>query len=233
MYSSQISSYAGGAINISAGGSIDAGLGSLPFETPDTPYGIWTSSHSDVSVVAQGNINVDGSRIAAFDGGNVFVESLTGNVDAGSGGSAEIIVNTVLVNPVTHAASPGVQYIGGSGIMATTFYNSPKTLAVGDITVLTPRGNITASAGGISQEPFNGNASLAPTITLTAGTRNTDGSIVYPGNIDVSGSGVIGINTDLNAAGNISGFVIARGNSSINAAASISGTFLAGGHRDF
>ena len=233
MFASQISSYAGGAINISAGGSIDAGRGNLPFSVASTPYGIWASGHSDVSVVAQGDIEVDGSRIASFDGGNVFVESLDGNMDAGSGSSAVIIVPTVTVNPATHAVATGVQYIGGSGIMATTFYNSPRTQAVGDITVLTPRGDITASAGGISQEPFNRNTSLAPTVTLKAGTRNSDGSIVYPGNIDASGSGVIGINTDLNAAGNITGFVIARGNSTINAAANISGTFMAGGTGTF
>jgi filamentous hemagglutinin family protein len=229
LFSSQISSYAGGAINISAGGTIDAGLGQLPFSQADSPNGIWTSGHSDVHVVAGGNIGVDGSRIAALNGGSVFVESLDGNVDAGSGGSGEIIVNTVNVDPVTHAVSDGVQYIAGSGILATTFFNTPSTIPVGNITVLTPRGDINASAGGIAQEPLNGNTSLAPTVTLTAGTRNADGSILYPGNINASGSGVIGINTDLNAAGDISGFIIAQGNSTINAAAGVSGTFLTGG----
>jgi filamentous hemagglutinin family protein len=233
LFSSQISSYGGGAINIFAGGAIDAGLGDLPFAVPNTPYGIWTSGPGDVHVVAQGNVEVNGSRIAAFDGGNVFVESLDGNVDAGTGGAGEIIINTVAVNPVSHAASTGVQYIAGSGIMTTTFFNSPASETVGDITVLTLRGDINASAGGISQEPLNGNASLVPTVTLTAGTRNADGSIVYPGNIKASGSGVIGINIALNAAGNISGFVIARGNSTVNAAANVSGTFLAGGASAF
>ena len=233
LFSSQISSYDGGAINISAGGAIDAGLGNLPFSTPTAPHGIWASGQSDVHVVAQGNVEVDGSRIASFDGGNVFVESLDGNVDAGSGGSSEIIVNTVVVNPITRATGDGVQYIAGSGLMTTTYFNSPKDETVGNITVLTPRGDINASAGGISQEPFNGNTSLVPTVTLTAGTRNANGSIVYPGNINASGSGVIGINTDLNAAGNIAGFVIARGNSTVNAAASVTGTFLAGGTATF
>jgi len=233
LFSSQISSYDGGAIDIYAGGAIDAGLGNLPFGVPNTPYGIWTSGDSGVHVVAQGNIQVNGSRIAAFNGGNVFVESLDGNVDAGSGGAGEIIVNTAVVNPVTHTAGAGVQYIAGSGIMATTFFNSPRNEPVGNITVLTPHGDINASAGGISQEPLNGNASLAPTVTLTAGTRNPDGSIVYPGNINASGSGVIGVNINLNAAGNISGFVIAQGNSTVNAAANVSGTFLAGGSSSF
>ena len=229
LFSSQISSFDGGAINIFAGGAIDAGLGQLPFSPAYSPNGIWTSGHSDVQVVAQGNIEVDGSRIAALNGGSVFVQSLGGNVDAGSGGSSEIIVNTVNVNPVTHTVSDGVQYIAGSGIMATTFFNTPSSVPVGNITVLTPHGDINASAGGIAQEPLNGNTSLLPTVTLTAGTRNPDGSVLYPGNINASRSGVIGINTDLNAAGNITGFVIAQGNSTINAAASVSGTFLTGG----
>jgi filamentous hemagglutinin family protein len=229
LFSSQISSYDGGAINIFAGGAIDAGVGNLPFSTPTTPHGIWTSGHSDVRVVAQGNIEVNGSRIAAFDGGNVFVESLGGNVDAGNGGSAEIIVNTVVVNPVTHAASTGVQYMVGSGILATTFFNSDPGETVGNITVLTPRGDIIASAGGIAQEPLNGNASLAPTVTLTAGTRNANGSVVYPGNIDASGSGVIGINEDINAAGNINGVFVAQGSSLINAARNVNVTALATG----
>ena len=41
--------------------------------------------HGDVTVIAGGDINVNGSRIAAYDGGNVTVRSLTGNVDAGTG----------------------------------------------------------------------------------------------------------------------------------------------------
>ena len=120
LFSSQISSYAGGAINISSGGSIDAGRGNLPFSVAYTPYGIWASGHSDVSVIAQGNIRVDGSRIASFDGGNVFVESLTGNVDAGSGGATEIIVPTGDVNPASHAVATGVQYMAAAEIWATT-----------------------------------------------------------------------------------------------------------------
>ncbi|MGA2540350.1 MAG: filamentous hemagglutinin N-terminal domain-containing protein [Verrucomicrobiota bacterium] len=228
LFSSEISSYDGGAINIFAGGAIDAGLGSLPFSPPDTPYGIWTSGHSDVHVVAEGNVEVNGSRIAAFNGGNVFVESLDGNVDAGSGGSGQISFNTVQVNPVTHAASTGVEYFIGSGILTSTFYNSPASEAVGNITVLTPRGDINASQGGIAQDPLNRNASLVPTITLTAGTRGPNNSIIYPGNINASGSGVIGINVDLNAAGNVTGFVLAQGNSTISAAANVSGTFLSG-----
>jgi hypothetical protein len=106
-------------------------------------------------------------------------------------------------------------------------------MEVGNITVLTPQGDIDANLGGIAQEPLNGNSSLAPTVTLVAGTRNSDGTVAHPGNINASDSGVIGVNTILNAAGNISGLVIAQGNSTINAAANVSGTFLAGGTSSF
>jgi filamentous hemagglutinin family protein len=233
LFASLISSYYGGDIDIDAGGAINVGLGDLPFQRQEYPHGIWTSGGSDINIVAQGDINVDGSRIAAFNGGNVSVESLGGNVDAGTGTFTEVLVNEIIVNPLTHAVSEPQQPIAGSGILTTTFPNAPPGLAAGDITVLTPRGNIDASLGGIAQEPQNGNTSLLPTITLTAGTRDAGGQIVDAGNINATDSGVIGVNTTLNAAGDISGLVIARGNSSINAAANVSGTFLAGGASSF
>ena len=233
LFSSQISSYFGGAINIDVGGAINAGIQNLPFATPFIPHGIWTSGHSDVRVVAHGNINVAGSRIAAFNGGNILVESTHGSVDAGSGDFSEVKVNEVIVDPTTHAVSTPQQPIAGSGILATTLPDAPASETVGNITVLTPRGNINASLSGIAQEPLNGNASIISTLTLTAGTRNPDGSILHPGNINAGDSGVIGINTTLDAAGDVSGLVIARGNSSVNAAANVSGTFLAGGTASF
>ena len=233
MFASLISSYYGGAININAGGNINAGLADLPFGIPFVPHGIWTSGHSDVNVIAAGDINVAGSRIAAFDGGNIFVESLHGNVDAGSGSSGEVKVNEVIVDPITHQVSTPQQPIAGSGILATTLPDAPSGEPVGNITVATPQGNINASQGGIVQEPLNGNTSLTPTVTLTAGTRDASGKIIYAGNIDAGDSGVIGVNTTLNAAGNISGLVIAQGDSSINAAANVNGTFLAGGTATF
>jgi filamentous hemagglutinin family protein len=233
LFSSQISSYYGGPINISSGGAINVGLQDLPLQDSSIPRGIWTSGPSDVNIVAKGDINVSGSRVAAFDGGNVSVTSLQGSVDAGSGGFASVKVNEVIVNPVTGQVRAPQQPVSGSGILATTLPDAPASQKVGNVTVEAPRGNVTASQGGIVQEPLNGNASLTPTLTLIAGSRNTDGSVVFPGNINAGESGVIGVNTTLNAAGTISGLVIARGESSINAAAAVSGTFLAGGSVSF
>jgi hypothetical protein len=218
MFASQISSWYGGAIDLNVGGSIDAGLPNLPFQQALTPHGIWTSGDSGISVIAQGNIDIDGSRIATYDGGNIFVESAQGNVDAGSGSANSILVNEVYFNPTTGEVTTPTQQMNGSGIMATTLFGSPHSLLVGNITVDTPEGNIVASLGGISQNPENGNTSLTPTINLTAG-----------GDIDASGSGVIGINVNAKAGGSIDGLFISSGNSTIQSATSINATVVAGG----
>jgi hypothetical protein len=215
LYASMISSWYGGAIDINVGGAINAGLADLPFQQADVPHGIWTSSDSDISVIAKGDINIQGSRIAAFDGGDVFVESLTGNVNAGTGNLSEILVNEVIVNPKTGAVTTPQQPIAGSGILATTLPNAPKSLAVGNITVETPQGDIEAGNGGITQQPENKNTSLAPTVTLTAGTFGANGAVLDEGNIDAGDSGVISINTVAKATGKINGLFISSGNSTI------------------
>ena len=44
------------------------------------------------------------------------------------------------------------------------------------------------------------------TVTLRAGTTGPDGQVVYPGNIDATGSGVIGSQVKLEASGKIIDF---------------------------
>jgi filamentous hemagglutinin family protein len=232
MFSSTISSIGGGVIDIFAGGKINVGSQQI-LGTTDYPRGIFTSGHSDVSVVAVGDINVQGSRIAAYNGGDIFVRSEQGDVNAGTGGSQQVRVTELFVDPVTKAVTLKNQPIAGSGIMALTLPDAPLNETVGNITIETPRGDITASQGGVVQDALNGNRSLSPTVTLTAGTRDASGAILYAGNIDAGGSGVIGVNTKLNAAGDIKGLVVARGDSFINAAANVSGTFFAAGTANF
>jgi hypothetical protein len=100
---------------------------------------------------------------------------------------------------------------------------------VGNITVATPQGNIEAGGGGITQEPENGNTSLTPTVTLTAGTVDpTTGKVLYVGNIDAGDTGVIAINTDATATGKVTGLFISSGNSTIHGD-TINVTDLAGG----
>jgi filamentous hemagglutinin family protein len=234
LFSTAIASLNGGDIEVFAQGS--ATLGSRQFQGNDSmARGIFTVDQSDVTVVARGNIEVSGSRIAAYDGGNVLVRSLEGDVNAGTGGNGAATVEKIVVDPVTRAVLSYAPTIPGSGILATTF---PRSLdpafpasqnTVGNIVVDAPRGDIVASAGGVVQIPLNGVGANAGTVTLTAGTRDANGQVVYVGNIDASGSGVIGGTVKLEASGDIKGLVFARENIELSAQQSVNVTALAQG----
>jgi hypothetical protein len=243
MLTSTIAALGGGNVNVtSTGGSMDLGSQALYNSTRQVGFGIFTSGNGDVNVTALGDINIDGSRIATYNGGDIFIESLDGNVDVGSGGDTFNGVGVSYVDPVTGKADFYAEDVYGSGIVANTLVDSDAVpngaTTPGNITVETPRGNITASLGGILQEALNGNLSGGPTINLVAGTppSGTPGLpgyfAGYTGNIDLGESGVIGGTVNVTANGNIIGLVISRQNSNINAAQNFSGTVLSGGSAD-
>jgi len=176
MFSTTISSLAGGHVSVDAGGYVNAGS-SIFTGNDGNPRGIFTSLKSDVTVIAGGDINLNGSRIAAYDGGNVTVESLHGNVDAGTGANGKVVVNEFYVDQ-GQIFNPS-QLIPGSGILATTF-NSPSVNTLGNILVETPEGNIIASLGGILQFSQNGVNSPDATVQLLTGyeLRDTQGNPV-------------------------------------------------------
>ena len=229
MITSTIASLGGGNVNVtSTGGSIDLGSQELFSISRSVGLGLYTAARGDVSVTALGNIDVNGSRIAAYDGGNISVTSLQGDVNAGSGGTTFVSIPVFYVDPVTHKSQLYQQLVFGSGIVANTLVKPDavpgSATQPGNITVQTPEGNILASLGGIVQEALNGNVAAGPTITLIAGTPGG-----HTGNIDLGESGVIGGTINAQANGNITGLVISRQNSTINAAQSFSGTVLSGG----
>ena len=238
MFSSAIVSKAGGKISIEAlQGAIQVGAA---FVAPnsDEAQGIYTSAGSDVSVIAKNDILLNGSRIAAYDGGNIRVKSLEGNVDAGSGGLSLQTVEQVRVRP--DPEHPGATIVDtlsdpipGSGILATTFSYGSAT--VGNITIDTPQGDILARAGGVVQASFNGTPTSDANVTLTAGTK----AVGHPGDadyvpalvhkIDASQSGVIGGNVTLDATGDIVGLVFASGNANLVTPQNVTATVLAQG----
>jgi len=243
MLTSTIAAIGGGDVNVtSTGGSMDLGSQELFNTLRQVGFGIFTSGKGNVNVTAFGDINVDGSRIATFNGGNIFIESLTGSVNAGSGGATYNGVGVTYVDPVTGLPGYYTEDVYGSGIIANTLINPSAVpdgaIIPGNITVETPRGDINGTLGGILQEALNGNIAAGPTITLTAGTpaSGTPGTSGYSpgyiGNIDLQGSGVIGGTVNETANGNISGAVISRQNANINAAQNFSGTVLSGGSAD-
>jgi len=260
MATSGIYSRDGGDVTVTAGGRIDLSQGSFVFPTDDC-FGIYTSGHSDVHVTAGGNditssdpdaIYVGSSRIASFDGGNVFVTARNGNVDCGDGGNVALFVYGVNGNPVT--GSPESVEFGnltgssaansslrtdpapyGSGILAeypTALYQAPGGNGKpGNITISTPNGNIISTSGGISQFALDQNLT-GPTVTLEAGTPGITATPTQ-GNVKLGEGGVVGGTVDITASGNVAGFIVSRQNANISATESFSGTVLAGGSANF
>ncbi len=239
MFSSTIATAGGGDINITAGGSINVGSSSgLGLQNPTS--GIFAAGPGNITVTATGTIDIAGSRIATFDGGNITLLSLQGDVNVGDGAANDLQVYLSEVNPLDGSVVRLENIFNGSGILAytlpltlqsddgtVTLHFSPTELP-GNITVTTPQGSIISGQGGIVQEPLNGNESSAPIVDLKAGTH--DGStVIYPGDIDLGSSGLIGGTVKLDASRNINGPVIGIGDVSLNAVQNIGVTVLSGG----
>jgi len=230
----------GGNVNvISTGGFMNLGSQELFNTSRQVGFGIFTSGRGNVDVTALGDIDIAGSRIATYNGGNIYIESLEGTVNVGTGGDTYTGVSVSFVNPVTGIPGLYNEAVYGSGIVANTLLDPSQVpgsaIVPGDITVKTPQGDIIASLGGITQEALNGNISSGPTINLQAGTApvGTLGSPGYQpgftGNIDLGQSGVIGGTVNASANGNITGLVISRQSSTVQAAQNFNGTVLSGG----
>jgi hypothetical protein len=226
-----------GGINLNVGGTLDVGGQLTAFGDPDAPKGIFTTSGGSISVIANGDVNVDGSRIAAYDGGNINIESQSGDVNAGTGGEGFVTFNALQLNPATGQLVSLPASIPGSGILATTVFGSDATL--GNITINAPDGNMNASYGGVLQIAFNGESSPNNFVQINAGK-----------DITATGSGVIGSNIKLEAGGDITGLIIGSqsvnigslgnvsvtafsgGNVNINASGTVSGTVIGGSSVD-
>jgi filamentous hemagglutinin family protein len=172
MFSTSITALNGSDITINSGGDINVGS-SIFTGNSAAARGIFTTGLGDVAVVANGDINISGSRIAAYDGGNVTVETLNGNIDAGSGGLGFVTVSSFAVDPASRVVSAAAATIPGSGILATTLPNDPGRL-VGNILVEAPNGKISAAAGGVVQLPLNNTKSPGAIVQLLAGLELHD-----------------------------------------------------------
>jgi filamentous hemagglutinin family protein len=205
-----------GDITLTSGGALDIGGEFTPYGDPNSPKGIFTTSGGSISVNARGDVNIDGSRIAAYNGGNITVFSQNGDVNAGTGGSGFVNVTAEQLNGKTGLLSTISESIPGSGILATTLFGSVAQL--GNIIVNSPDGSINASLGGIIQIAFNGANSHNNYIDLTAGQ-----------NINASGSGVIGSNIRLKAGGDITGLVVGTESVNINSQQNVAVTAISSG----
>lgn len=159
MFSSSIASENGGNISVDATGTVSLGSSLFSVNTLGA-RGIYTTSGGDVSVIGGGDIDVNGSRIATYNGGDITVESLDGNVNAGSGSSVPVSIQAFYEDPSTHDVYKDSPQQPFGGIVALTFDNAdpnyPAPPAVlGNILVEAPNGNVNADISGILQIPLN------------------------------------------------------------------------------
>src|SRR5262249_1065050 len=98
MITSTIAALGGGDVNVNCvSGSMNLGSQEL-FNIPrGLALGIYTSGHGNVNVTALGEIDISGSRIAAYNGGNIYVESFSKDVNCGDGGTAYVTVPSYYV----------------------------------------------------------------------------------------------------------------------------------------
>jgi len=183
-----------------------------------------------------GDIDINGSRIATYDGGDISVISDHGTINAGSGGKGFFNVTTTQLDPLTGMPVDRNDKFFGSGIVALTRVDGEAK--VGDILVsagmmnqlahhtkddptdveVTGVGDIKADAGGALQLAFNKVDQSAAKVTLIAN-----------GSIEANQSGILGGNVSLKAGEGIEGLVVAQGDLGINAQQNVNVTALAGG----
>ena len=214
MTSSQIASYNGGSITLKAPGHLNVGS-QEQFTSDDTPKGIYTGHGGDVDVESAGDINVNGSRIGSYDGGDVKVVSTDGSIDAGSGARGFFTVTTQQLDPKTGQLELRNDRYFGSGIVALTRTDSDSQ--IGNISVIAGK-DILANSGGILQLAFNHSDLSHATVTMDAGR-----------NIEANESGVLGANVILHAKGDITGLIVANQNINIDAGNKVNVSALGGG----
>jgi filamentous hemagglutinin len=153
------------------GGSVDVGLNNLGAQAVD--QGILTVDGGNISIFANGNVNVGTSRIFTLHGGNVIIWSSTGDVDAGaasrtvqSAPPTRVLVDSQSANVETDLA--GLATGGGIGVLETVIGAPP-----GDVDLIAPVGTVNAGDAGIRA---SGNVNVAAAQVLNAGNIQAGGS---------------------------------------------------------
>ena len=248
MITSAIDSIDGGNVNVNVDGEIKISQGNFDFQTVNC-YGIYTSGYSDVHVTAGGDINIGSGCIGAFNGGNVHVTSLNGDVNAGNGANKALSLYGIFPSPSTGLPIFGTignltdqksleadPALYGSGILAefpTPKYELPGgPTQPGDIFVDTPNGNIVSSRGGISQFALDGSIAGGPVVNLNSGTEGVTAT-PNQGNITLGQGGVVGGTVNVTATGKVNGLIVSHQSANINVGQGFVGTVLAGGSANF
>jgi len=219
MTSSQIASFNGGNIKIDSQGKMNIGS-QEQFSSDDTPKGIYTAHGGNVDVTSVGSIDLNGSRIATYDGGDIHIKTTGDNSDVNAGGGARgrFTVAALQRNSVNGKLETRNDQFFGSGIVALTRRDSGAQ--IGNITVSAKR-DILASSGGVLQLAFNNSDLTRAHLDLNAGR-----------DIIANRSGVLGANISLKAGRDIVGLIVGSENVNLDAVHNVAANVLGGGNVD-
>ncbi len=195
LFFSRLQTLDGGTINILAPrGEVNAGLAAtFAGAKPPSELGIVAQLSGDVRAVANGDFQVNRSRVFALDGGDILIWSSFGNIDAGRGAKTALSAPPPRIT-VDQTGNVIVEFppaIAGSGIRAAV---STPGREPGDVLLFAPAGIIDAGDAGIFSE---GNAILAALRVEGADNIDVGGGLV---GVD---TGVTGLAADLGGVSNV------------------------------
>lgn len=179
LFFSQIYTRDGGDINLlTPGGGVNAGLAAdtlrrFGIEKDPSRLGLVTRRGGDIGIIADGDVQVNESRIFAINDSDIMVWSSNGDVDAGRGAKTAISAPTFAVtyDKDGHAFVTYDAALSGSGIQARTATADQKR---GNVVLAAPRGVVNAGDAGI----VAGNLTIAATAVLGADNISVTGVAV-------------------------------------------------------
>ncbi|VXA93964.1 filamentous haemagglutinin family protein [Brevundimonas sp. G8] len=154
-----------------AGGQAIVGVGGL---APPSTAGVLSMGSGDIDVYAQGSVLLGQSRVFTTFGGDLFMWSATGDINAGRGSTSTAVYQPprrIYDNYGNVTLSPPTQNTG-AGI--ATLAPIPE-IPAGDIDLIAPLGTIDAGEAGIR---VSGDVNLAALQVLNAANIEVKGSAV-------------------------------------------------------
>jgi filamentous hemagglutinin len=139
---------------------------------PPLAQGVLTVDGGNISIFADGDVNVGSSRIFTLHGGNEIIWSTDGNIDAGA--SSKTVLSAPPTRVVVDSTSGDVETDlgglatgGGIGVLA-----SEAGVAPGDVDLIAPNGVVDAGDAGIRA---TGNLNIAAVQVLNASNISVGG----------------------------------------------------------
>jgi hypothetical protein len=175
------------------GGSIDVGLAFTPVgiaQKSPGQLGIVAVGTGNVDIYAEGDVNVNASRIFTLGGGNILIWSDEGSIDAGNGSKSSLAAPPPIITVSTSGAI-SVDYGGslsGSGIRTI---QTNDTVPAGNVDLDAPVGTVDAGDAGIGAA---GNINIAAAHVIGALNINFGGTATgVPSDLSGLGASLSGV----------------------------------------